>query len=222
MNSRIQHFPAVRDRDLMVCAGQGVAYQADMSVDCVSYGDDYLRKCAAYEGTTIARLVNAGRVSLLRRHARSGVRVLDVGAGTGEFVRAARAAGFQAFGYDVIPAAADALRVFGLYSREVVAVGALTMWDSMEHMEDPGEWVDRTPVGAALLLSLPIFDDLSEVRQSKHYRPGEHLYYWTARGLVQWLRSYGFMLLERSSHETAAGRESIGAFAFCRVSRKEL
>ncbi len=37
------------------------------------------------------------------------------------------------------------------------------------------------------------------------------------KGFIAWAALYGFHLIERSTHEIDAGRESIGAFAFSRV-----
>ena len=54
------------------------------------------------------------------------------------------------------------------------------------------------------------------IRDSKHYRPGEHLYYFTELGFAQWMARHGFELLEVSNFETKAGRDSILSFAFRR------
>jgi len=62
----------------------------------------------------------------------------------------------------------------------------------------------------------PIFPDLTAIRASKHYRPGEHLYYFTEDGLVRWMALHGFLLRERNDFETRAGRDSILSFAFLR------
>jgi len=70
--------------------------------------------------------------------------------------------------------------------------------------------------GTLFCCSVPIFADLRAVRASKHYRPSEHLYYWTAEGFIAWMENYGFRLLEQSDHEQKAGRDSIGAYAFRR------
>jgi hypothetical protein len=61
-----------------------------------------------------------------------------------------------------------------------------------------------------------VLEDLSKVRASKHFKPGEHFYHFTVRGFVDWMTLYGFRLIEQSNHEIEAGRDSIGAFAFCR------
>lgn len=196
--------------------GPGIAWQADMSRDRVPYDDAYMQKVAAYEDTQIARAVNHGRVAMISRHLKRHAWVLDYGAGTGAFVRAANAVGFYAYGYDVMPQAARSLRNAGVYAEPARHFDALTAWDSIEHMEAPEMMLKAVRPGAMLFLSLPVFEDLTAVRASKHYRPGEHLYYFTADGLERWLRGYGFLLMETSSHETDAGRESIGAFAFRR------
>ncbi len=216
MDKHIRSFLAKGDADLMLCEGHGVAYQRDMSAGRVPYDGAYLAKCQAYEGNTVANAVNAGRCALLMRHLPDGASVLDVGAGSGAFVRAAASWGFDACGFDVIPAAADRLRAAGVYAEDPGVFDAVALWDSIEHMEDPASILDAVRPPAVLFVSIPVFQDLRAIRESKHYRPGEHLYYWTAQGFIDWIAHYGFRLLEQSDHEVAAGRDSIGAFAFCR------
>lgn len=212
----IANFDAVEDDDLMLCDRNGVAYQADMSAGRVPYDSDYLAKCRAYEDLPTAKAVNAGRCALLMRHLPEGASVLDVGAGSGAFVRAAASWGFDACGFDVIQDTADELRAAGVYAEDLSVFDAVTLWDSIEHMEDPGRPLREIRKGSLLFVSVPIFADLRTIRASKHYRPGEHLYYWTAQGFINWAALSGFRLLEQSTHETDAGRDSIGAFAFCK------
>lgn len=216
MDRLIQGFDAERNADLMICESHGVAYQADMAAGRLSYGADYLAKVEAYEGSDIANAVNVGRCALLARRLPLGAKLLDLGAGSGAFLRGAMAAGFDAKGFDVIPQAAERLRAAGAYAEDPNGFDAVTLWDTLEHMEDPELCLRGVRKGAFLFASLPVFENLRRIRESKHYRPGEHLYYWTARGFVAWMALYGFRLIERSAHETDAGRENIGAFAFCR------
>ncbi len=214
MDRFVAGLPAERDGDLMLC--DGVAYQADMAADRVPYDGNYLAKVDAYEGTAIAQAVNAGRCALLARHVGEVAAVLDIGAGSGAFVRCARSWGFDASGFDVIPAAAERLRRAGLYADVDGRFDAVTMWDVIEHIEDPEQVLRAPRVGARLFVSLPVFDDLARVRESRHYRPGEHLYYWQPAAFVRWMALRGFRLLEQSDHEIAAGRDRIAAFAFVR------
>lgn len=219
MDKFVAAFAAEPDGDLTLCAQAGVAYQTDMAAQPVPYDADYLAKCEAYAGSPIAQAVNAGRCALLQRHLAAEASVLDYGAGSGDFMRAAASWGYAVNGFDVIPEMAERLRADGLYADAAGAFDAVTLWDVLEHIADPGAVLATLRPGAMLFVSIPVFADLATVRQSKHYRPGEHLYYWTADGFVAWMDLHGFTLLEQSEHETAAGRESIGAFAFTKALR---
>lgn len=216
MDRLIKYFDAERNADLRICPARGIAYQKDMTVGRVPYDAAYLAKCASYDGSPIAVAVNAGRCALLSRHLYEGASVIDIGAGSGAFVRDAAASGFNAKGFDIIPETAKRLRDAGVYADDVSQFDAVTLWDSIEHMEAPELCLRSVRAGAKLFVSVPVFDDLYKIRESKHYRPGEHLYYWTAQGFIDWMALYGFRLLEQSAHETDSGRDSIGAFAFCR------
>ncbi len=216
MDKFVRLFSAAQDEDLILCEREGVAYQADMSAGRVAYDSDYLAKCQSYEDNAIAKAVNAGRCALLMRHLPDGASVIDIGAGSGAFVRAAASWSFDAKGFDIMPEATKLLRESDMYAHDINLFDAVTLWDSIEHMESPEVYLNSVRNGGMLFVSVPTFNDLADIRSSKHYRPGEHLYYWTAQGFINWIARYGFRLLEQSAHETDAGRESIGAFAFCR------
>lgn len=216
MDRLIKRFDAEADSDLMLVEHRGIAYQRDMSKGRIDYGAAYLENYDRYAAGPISDAINAGRVAMVARHAAAGASVLDVGAASGVFVRAAAQAGFAARGFDVIPEAVERLRGAGLYADDLRAFDVVTMWDVIEHVDAPETYLKRVRKGALLIVAIPVHEDLRRVRASKHFKPGEHLYHWTAQGFVDWMALYGFRLLEQSSHETDAGRESIGAFAFCR------
>jgi len=216
MDPIIARHPITADADLALCLEHGVAYQRDMSAGRVLYDDAYLEKCSSYEGNAIAKKVNEGRCSLLLRYLRIADSVLDIGVGSGAFMRAASFCGFVMQGFDVMPEVVRNLRFRGRFCDQPVGFDGVCMWDSLEHMEDPGHFLRLMSKGSTLFVSVPVFADLRKIRESKHYRPGEHLYYWTAAGLIEWAHGYGFRHLETSNHECEAGRESIGAFVFRR------
>jgi 2-polyprenyl-3-methyl-5-hydroxy-6-metoxy-1,4-benzoquinol methylase len=213
----VKRFDAVQDKDLMLCEARGVAYQKNIG-QRVEYDAEYFAKVEAYDGTTIGKAVNAGRCAMLERYLVPGGSVLDWGAGSCAFVRDALAAGFQAKGYDVLFQSIERLEKKGWIAKDPYLFDAVTMWDTIEHMEQPEAVLKSIRKNAHLFVSVPLFEDLRKIRESKHYRPGEHLYYWTPKGFVDWMALYGFRMIERSQHEIEAGRESIGAFAF----RKDL
>lgn len=217
MDAFISAFTAVEDADLRLCTDQGVAYQADMTAGKIEYGDEYHDHYAKLEGSPVANALNAGRCAMLARHAPAESSVLDIGAGCGTFVKAARSWGFDAKGFDVIAKTVDFLKSMDAFADDPERFDVVTFWDSLEHIENPGTVLRRISSGAVVLVAIPLVTDLTKVRESKHYKPGEHLYYFTECGFVEWMNRHGFRMLEYSAHEVEAGRESIGAFAFRRV-----
>lgn len=214
MDSFVAGFPAVADRDLMVSVHSGCAYQADMSKS-VAYDDAYFDKYVGYEGGEIARKINAGRVSMVNAYAGSFTDVLDVGIGSGEFIKSRN----HTFGIDVNPKAMAWLRERNRAASGLSGFRAYSFWDVLEHVKTPDDYFRQMASGSYFFTSLPIFADIKRVRESKHYRPDEHYYYWTETGFVDWMNLYGFELLERSDFETKAGRENIVSFAFRRMAR---
>jgi len=209
MDGVIAQFESVADNDLTLCPYDGVAYQTDMTVTA-SYDADYFNKCAGYEDKDIALKINAGRIALVNEHAGADVNVLDVGIGSGEFIKKRR----HTFGFDVNPVAIDWLKSSGLFASDFKQFWAFTFWDVIEHVESPASYFSQMLDGSFIFVSIPIFSDVLNIRHSRHYRPGEHLYYFTELGFVTWMELYRFKLLDRQDFETKAGRDHILSFAF--------
>lgn len=197
------------DGDLVVSETHGFAYQHDMSLS-VSYADDYFDKYVGYEGTEIAKRINAARVSLVNRHAGPDAGILDIGIGSGEFIKSRP----NTFGFDINPKAVAWLKGQKRWSDSFCVFEGFTFWDVLEHVREPESYFRKIQVGAFLFVSIPVFDSVSKVKKSKHYRPNEHYYYFTEQGFVNWMFEHRFRLLEANDHETKAGREGIMSFAF--------
>ena len=211
MDPVINSLPAQAEGDLLLCEEQGIAYQLDMSYrNPVAYH----AKCSNYTGSRIAIELNRGRVAMVRRHVADDVPLLDVGVGSGEFI-AWR--GARTYGFDVDDDAVAWLRERHLYRDDFSSFTAFTFWDVIEHVEDPSLYISHMRTGSWMFCALPIFSDLRSIRESRHYRPGEHLYYWTRHGFEWWVGRYGFQVEEVSDHETRAGRDSILTFALRRM-----
>lgn len=209
MDRFVASFPAEVDDDLMLCEENGVAWQTDMT-SRVDYGREYWDKCAGYEGSVIAEEINAARVAFVAHY--FGGTVCDIGIGSGAFVRARP----LTYGFDVNPEAIAWLKREGLFASPRDGFGAFTFWDVLEHVETPAEYLSLVQLHGWVFVSLPIFRDLREIRASRHYRPGEHLYYWTDAGFIGWMALHGFQVHEANDQETRAGRESIRSYAFKR------
>jgi hypothetical protein len=202
----------VPDRDLMICHPAGIAWQADMTVTA-EYDAGYFNKCLSYEDKAIALAINRGRIDLVNTYV-GNEPVLDIGIGSGEFIKKRPGT----FGTDINPTAIEWLKRRGLYSERFDGFAGFTLWDVIEHMPEPDALFRKIPPGAYVFTSIPIFDDLNEIRQSRHYRPGEHLLYFTEPGFIHFMAWQGFSFLEERDFETQAGRDSILSFAFRKVS----
>lgn len=209
MDRLIARFDAEPDNDLMLCRHRGVAWQRDMA-HRVEYDEAYFNKCRGYENQEIARKINAGRRALVDKHIGPHTAALDIGVGSGEFIKTRS----NTFGFDVNRHAIKWLKREGKYSDNIGAFRAFTFWDVIEHVEDCEPYFRAMPMESFLFASVPIFADLKCIRDSRHYRPGEHLYYWTEQGFIDWMALHRFGLLERQDYETKAGRDSIVSFAF--------
>lgn len=221
---------------LSIDYARGIA--CDLDAPPVEYGWAYWAEYRRRRGTPMARRLNEIRVSFVGRHlCRSGGRpgVLDVGIGCGEFLDVCP---LPAWGYDVNPIAVLWLQEQGLWHDPYEGIwpdeiGGVTLWDVFEHLARPCELLQRLPAGCHLFLSLPIFPtglalapsregfSSAGLRRWKHYKPGEHLWYFTRAGLVGYVEAAGYELLEYHDEETAAGREAIESFCFVRRGRWE-
>lgn len=157
-------------------------------------------------GTALTR----ARVELVGKYVAPNT-TLDIGIGGGRYVCES---GGQ--GYDVSTEARTWLIAQGRYwDPYQVMRNSVTCWDSLEHIPEPEKLLEK--VREWLFVSMPIYDGMADVLQSKHYKPGEHLHYWTLPGFVTWCEAQGFELQEMDHAESELGREGITSFAFKRV-----
>lgn len=183
----------------------------------VRYEGDYWIRYQAYLGTRVERVLNDVRCELVAGYLSAADELIDVGIGNGSFIEERVG---PTFGYDVNPLAAKWLRVQELWRNpyELLEVESVSMWDVLEHIENPAELLDR--VTGFVFLSMPIYPDLEleTLTTSRHWRPGEHCWYFTEEGLVRFMDRHGFELLESNDLESSrGGRDAIGSFAFRRV-----
>lgn len=173
----------------------------------------YWDKYVGYARTPRGEAINEARVDLVRGWTLGPV--VDVGIGCGSFIEAMHAAGATAYGCDVNPIAVTWLHHRGLWrSPWEGPVEAVSLWDVLEHLSDPAAMLAN--VRRFAFVSLPVFSSADDILNSKHFRPDEHRWYWSAEGLIRWMGAQGFECLEHDQRETRLGRESIDTFAFGR------
>ncbi len=174
------------------------------------YSGDYFAHYQKLDALPMGELLTKARVDLVRKFIEPSLTV-DIGIGGGRYVCESGGKG-----YDVCEDARKWLRDSGRYLNPYgPKVHAISCWDSLEHIPEPEKLLAQ--VNDWLFVSMPIYDDMADVLQSKHYKPGEHLHYWTFDGFVNWCAAQGFELREVNHAETELGREGITSFAFKRV-----
>jgi hypothetical protein len=174
------------------------------------YDDSYFHKYQQLADTPMGHALTQARVALVARHYDGPV--LDVGIGAGQFVMART----DTQGYDVNPAGIKWLQErhqwADLYSG---AFDALSFWDSLEHIDQPELAVAKAK--AWVFVSIPIFTSGDAIMVSHHYRPNEHIWYFTHDGIISWFTEQGFTCVEHNTIESELGRSGIGSYAFKRV-----
>jgi len=158
------------------------------------------------------------RLSFIRALAPPGARLLDIGAGRGRFVAAARTAGYQASGLEPAPRAeGPAVARAGVEDADVPAgsVDAVTAWHVLEHLEDPGAALARVAAwvrpGGVLLVGVPNLDSLQARLGGEywyHLDVPRHRVHFTPRGLEALLGSHGFCV--RHIHHRLAEHNPFG------------
>lgn len=213
MDSIISKYPFVPFGELNYCVNHGIAYQRDMTTS-VDYNDSYFEHYVQCESSEIAKKLNSGRSDITKKYCQS---LLDIGIGSGEFIKTSP---LKVLGYDINPSGVDWLKSRGIYHdpyENVPEVDGFTFWDALEHIPEPHKILELINPGKFAFISMPIFTDLTLVRESKHYKPNEHYYYFTASGMINWLKEYNFELVELSDLESRSGRERILTFVFKRT-----
>lgn len=173
-------------------------------------GNGYFSKYQDLDRTEMGVSLTQARRELVAAHY-LGYDIIDIGIGGGRFCIE-----HGAYGYDVSNEALDWLKINGMYRDPYLHYSdALTFWDSLEHIPDPAKIV-RT-ARRWVFVSMPIYMSKEHCLTSKHYKPGEHLHYWTDAGLVRWFAEQGFVCVTCNDIETQIGRDGILSYAFKRI-----
>lgn len=176
-------------------------------VEDTPYDQAYFEKYVGYEDTEIGKKLNQSRVDLVNKYDYDSI--VDIGVGSGQFIKAIDGA----LGYDINPYAIEWLRSAKRWYT-FTEVDAMTFWDCLEHIHNPTELLSLAK--KYVFVSCPIYKDKEHILRSKHFRPDEHCWYFTADGLCTFMSNFDFELVESNRIEEECGREDIGTFVFKR------
>lgn len=204
-------FARWREADLVWLPERGVGY---LPVQDAPYDEAYFEKYEIYAKSPMGRAITDARVELTLKHQRYGV-LVDVGIGCGAFV-AARSHWVATKGFDVNPAGVRWLQQKKAWCDPTQEeVDAISFWDCLEHIPSPEAMLSN--VRNFVFVSLPIVPGNGPPPLDwKHLRRDEHCWYFTRRGLIEWMGEHGFECIEHGTPESLLGREDIDTFVFRR------
>jgi len=141
----------------------------------------------------------------------SPARILDVGCGAGEFLTAAKDAGYDVQGIDISEAAVSmcvkrgvTARVANYITDEIQGdLDVITMWDVLEHLPNPSGFLARTSEllkdGGLFVAKIPYFAALSVQLATKAPKlrgallgAPDHVQFYSEQSLQKLLGRYGF------------------------------
>lgn len=213
--SFLNNFKIIKEDADLIYFDSGIAVQKDRT-NSVDYDKDYFDKYTSYEGTDIAIAINKSRVALTKHFCKKAL--LDIGVGSGEFIKSSKK--LKIYGFDINPLGVEWLKSRNLYVNPYEHlpedIEGWTFWDSLEHFAEPQDILKLIKPKQYAFISMPIFHNVLLVKTWKHYRPNEHFYYFTFRGIVNYMQQSGFKLLDHNDEEIIAGRQDILTFVFQR------
>jgi hypothetical protein len=159
------------------------------------YGKDYFEHYAELAKTHKSKIISAHRWATVRRFMNGHTNVLDFGAGAGAFLQYENAPpGLNLAGVDINPFSPYYLPEGSTVIGDLIHdTQVLTMFDVIEHIQHPRSVIERIDPNVLVILT-PNAGNVhpSRFREWRHYKPGEHLHYYTVPALYALFEKLGF------------------------------
>ncbi len=178
-----QSFPEHNLTECPVCAH---IFQTDLNITA-RYDAEYAHKYDKFPSKAMSALRWDFICATLDLPSTS--KILDVGYGNGAFLKHADAMGMNIFGIDV-HSEDFGIPVVGF--EHPLRYDLISFFDSLEH------FADFSPIftlrARNIIVSLPLTPDflLKTPHRWRHFRPGEHIHYFSSRSLDVFMRRWGF------------------------------
>lgn len=194
-------------------------YYHPNSLNLINYDKSYFEKYKSYEKNEISdKLINF-RTNLVNKYCKNAV--LDIGIGSGLFIRSRKA---KTYGFDICQEAIDWLKSKNLYTNPWIKVKndiqGYCFWDSLEHIAHPSLLLSQIPKDKYVFVTIPILPkrfNFNNIHQWKHFRPNEHIHYWTENGFINFMETLKFSLVKKFTNESDLGREDIKTYVLRRT-----
>lgn len=206
----------VTDRKVLIINPRmGIAYQSDRS-ESIPYDNDYFENFLKRADTPIGIKLNEERCKLAESECDGDI--LDIGIGCGTFIDRVKN---KCYGYDIMKKSVDWLKERNLFldinDGIPENIRGITMWDSLEHMPEPKDFLVRIPKNIPLIVTIPIIKNIIRVKWWKHYKPNEHFWYFTKEGFINFMATVGFAFKDALDFEIKTGREDAYTFVFIKT-----
>lgn len=158
------------------------------------YDENYHKKFLERAQTELGHKIYAERWRFIEQYCHGELTLLDYGCASGAFHQSSMN-GYKTYGYDINPHCGFP------QLPDVEKVDILTMWDSLEHVPDPVGLIEMVQP-RWLFLSTPNLESVrGDIREWRHYRPREHIYYFDRHSLGEILKYAGYKVLEHNFNE---------------------
>lgn len=137
------------------------------------------------------------RLCFIYQYLKTG-RILDIGYGDGEFIRQSIDRGYDAYGFDVHTEKFNVPTINYLAGNWDI----VTMFDSFEHMHDINEPIKLRP--RYFFITVPHVQENmaeNEFMAWRHYKPDEHLHYFTPVALKKFFAKNQYKCIENTNIE---------------------
>lgn len=152
---------------------------------------------------TISSGINAHRLWELMRHVhRVHATLLDIGCGSGDFIRQARNQGIIAEGIDILPTTSPYTRTINIERfKTTKTFTVITMYHVIEHLQSPEKMLTKIrkllkPDGI-LVIEVPLVGNYTEKLLGKKYfayYDKTHIHFFTKQGIEKLFISTGFSI----------------------------
>ena len=197
--------------DLYLCNKCGLV-SSNVLPDLTLYDKLYSVQYSRLSHTRTGEILQALRHSFIKDHIkRPTPTLLDFGCGYGNFIDTCNSNGIRASGFDINP-----YSNFCVIETLLKSYDAVTFWDSLEHLRDPLTVIKRFNTDW-VFISTPSLDDLHggliRIPKWNHYKPGEHVHYFSLKSLTALLIGCGYEIIshnyKESNYRKAGGDRNI-------------
>lgn len=170
--------------DLFRCFSCDHIFQHPPEITAV-YDQKYISdRYDTYDTATISYL----RMGFLQAIAPPPAKIIDIGYGNGAFIHAASKAGYNAFGSDV-HGCGEKYNVRDVSIKDNSSWDVALMFDSLEHVANLSDVRNICHRSRVVIVSMPQRpSDFPDTMKWKHFRPGEHLHYFSWSSLNEFMR----------------------------------